>query len=438
MMQSAYPPRILLVDDTPTNLKVLAEALQGQGWKTLMAADGESALEQVAYRRPDLILLDVMMPGMDGFETCRRLKANPHSQDIPVIFMTALSDPLDQVRGLELGAVDYIAKPFQQEAVIARTKLHLRLSQLTLHLEQQVADRTAALSDSLHELQSAQLQLVQSEKMSTLGQMVSGIGHEINNPINFISGNLDYVDSYMGKLFRMMALYQQKLPADAEVLALQAEIDLPYLVADLPKLVRSMQTGTSRLQEISLSLRTFSRGDVTNTVSYRVEEGIDSTVMLLGHRLKANEHRPAIQIVKQYQDVPPIECYPGQLNQVFMNLMANAIDALEEANRVADRPYADRLQQPNQITISTAVNDLNNALVLRFKDNGTGIPEAVQARIFEPSFTTKAVGKGTGLGLPISRQIVADHHHGRLECCSTVGEGTEFVITLPLERSSSS
>jgi signal transduction histidine kinase len=161
-------------------------------------------------------------------------------------------------------------------------------------------------------------------------------------------------------------------------------------------------------------------------------------VMLLGHRLKANEHRPAIQIVKQYQDVPPIECYPGQLNQVFMNLMANAIDALEEANRVADRPYADRLQQPNQITISTAVNDLNNALVLRFKDNGTGIPEAVQARIFEPSFTTKAVGKGTGLGLPISRQIVADHHHGRLECCSTVGEGTEFVITLPLERSSSS
>jgi signal transduction histidine kinase len=441
MMQPADSPRILLVDDTPTNLKVLAEALQGQGWKTLMAADGESALEQVAYRRPDLILLDVMMPGIDGFETCRRLKANPQSQDIPVIFMTALSDTLDRVRGLELGAVDYIAKPFQQEEVIARTKLHLRLSQLTLQLEQQVADRTAALTDSLHALQSAQLQLVQSEKMSTLGQMVSGIGHEINNPINFISGNLDYVDSYMGQLFRVIALYQQKFPADPEMAALHTEIDLPYLIADLPKLVRSMQSGATRLQDISLSLRTFSRGDVTNTVSYQVEEGIDSTVMLLGHRLKANEHRPAIQIIKQYQQVPPIECYPGQLNQVFMNLMANAIDALEEANLATEgrpiggRPYADLLQRPNQITISTALNGPQNALVLRFKDNGTGIPEATQARIFEPSFTTKAVGKGTGLGLPISRQIITDHHHGQLECVSTVGEGTEFVITLPLARS---
>jgi signal transduction histidine kinase len=430
VMPTATPPHILLVDDTPTNLKVLAEALQGQGWKTLMAADGESALEQVEYRRPDLILLDVMMPGIDGFETCRRLKANPRSQDIPVIFMTALSDTLDRVRGLELGAVDYIAKPFQQEEVIARTRLHLRLSQLTLALEQQVADRTAALTDSLHELQSTQLQLVQSEKMSTLGQMVSGIGHEINNPINFIDGNLGYVESYMGGLFRLIELYQQKLPADSDVCALQTEIDLPYVVADLPKVVRSMQTGATRLQEISLSLRTFARGDVNSMVTYQVDEGIDSTVMLLGHRLKANQHRPAIEIVKQYQEVPPIECYPGQLNQVFMNLLANAIDALEEGNVAADRQYTDIMERPNQITISVGV--VQNALVLRFGDNGTGIPEAVKARIFEPTFTTKAVGKGTGLGLPISRQIIEEKHQGKLECFSTMGEGTEFVITFPL------
>ncbi len=431
-MQTANFPRILLVDDTPTNLKVLAEALQGQGWKTLMAADGESAIEQVEYLRPDLILLDVMMPGMDGFETCRRLKANPSSQDIPIIFMTALSDTLDKVRGLELGAVDYITKPFQQEEVIARTKLHLRLSQLTLQLEQQVADRTQALTDSLQQLQATQLQLVQSEKMSTLGQMVSGIGHEINNPINFISGNLDYIHSYMGDLFRLLELYQQKLPADREISVLSEKMDLNYLVTDLPKLVQSMKEGTSRLQEISLSLRTFARNDVTNTVAYQIDQGIDSTVMLLGHRLKANENRPMIRVIKQYQDTPKIHCYPGQLNQVFMNLIANAIDALEEANLRADRRYAEIEQQPNQITISTAVNVAEQVLVVRFKDNGTGIDAATKARIFEPSFTTKAVGQGTGLGLPISRQIIEENHHGKLECFSIVGEGTEFVITLAL------
>jgi signal transduction histidine kinase len=428
-MQTAILPRILLVDDTPTNLKVLAEALQGQGWKTLMAADGESAIEQVEYLRPDLILLDVMMPGIDGFETCRRLKANPSSQDIPIIFMTALSDTLDKVKGLELGAVDYITKPFQQEEVIARTKLHLHLSQLTLHLEQQVAERTQALSDSLAQLQTTQLQLVQSEKMSTLGQMVAGIGHEINNPINFISGNLKHVNEYTEDLLRLIALYQQKLPNDTEIAELQEEIDLDYLSRDLPNMVRSMKEGTSRLQEISLSLRTFARSDVTHTVSYQVEEGLNSTIMLLGHRIKANDHRPTIQVVKQYQATPKINCYAGQLNQVFMNLIANAIDALEE---VTPESRATVENRPDQIMITTEVNPESQTLLIRIRDNGMGMSELVKARIFEPTFTTKAVGKGTGLGLPISRQIIEEKHQGKLDCVSVVGQGTEFVITLPL------
>jgi signal transduction histidine kinase len=431
-MQTVSAPHILLVDDTPTNLKVLAEALQGQGWKTLMAADGESAIEQVAYRRPDLILLDVMMPGIDGFETCRRLKADPSSQDIPIIFMTALSDTLDKVRGLELGAVDYITKPFQQEEVIARTKLHLRLSQLTLQLEQQVADRTQALTDSLAELQSTQLQLVQSEKMSTLGQMVSGIGHEINNPINFISGNLEYIRTYAHDLFRLIDLYQTKLPADAEINALREAIDLDYLTTDLPKIVRSINDGTERLQDISLSLRTFARGDVSNTVDYQVEEGLDSTLMLLSHRIKADEQRPAIAIVKQYQTVPKLECYPGQLNQVFMNLIANAIDALEESNLSQNRQYADLAIAPNQITITTEFDPIVQQVTIRIKDNGPGIPAATKAHIFEPSFTTKAVGKGTGLGLPISRQIIEEKHRGELTCISELGQGTEFIMHLPI------
>jgi signal transduction histidine kinase len=429
-MHSDSPLRILLVDDTPTNLKVLAEALHGQGWKTLMAADGESAIEQVEYLRPDLILLDVMMPGIDGFETCRRLKANPATQDIPVIFMTALSDTVDKVRGLELGAVDYVTKPFQHEEVIARTKLHLRLSQLTHKLEEEVQSRTQDLSSSLGQLQQAQLQLVQSEKMSTLGQLVAGIGHEINNPIGFINGNLKYVQEYANDLFRLLELYQAKLPApDAELEELIEEIDLPYLIGDMPQMLGSMKEGVSRLQEISLSLRTFARSDTATMVDYQVEEGLNSTLMLLGHRLKADDRRPAIQIVKNFQKTPKVRCYAGQLNQVFMNLFANAIDALDDFNE--GKSYQELEANPNQIVVSTELK--HDELVIRIGDNGIGIDDEIREKIFEPSFTTKAVGKGTGLGLPISQQIIEDKHKGKLDCFSEVGKGTEFVITLPIE-----
>jgi signal transduction histidine kinase len=428
-MHSDSPLRILLVDDTPTNLKVLAEALHGQGWKTLMAADGESAIEQVEYLRPDLILLDVMMPGIDGFETCRRLKANPDTQDIPVIFMTALSDTVDKVRGLELGAVDYVTKPFQHEEVIARTKLHLRLSQLTYKLEQEVQSRTEALSSSLQQLQQTQLQLVQSEKMSTLGQLVAGIGHEINNPIGFINGNLKYVQEYANDVFRLLALYQAKLPnPDAELADLIDEIDLPYLIGDMPQMLGSMKEGVSRLQEISLSLRTFARSDTATMVDYQVEDGLNSTLMLLGHRLKADDRRPAIQIIKDFQKTPKVRCYAGQLNQVFMNLFANAIDALDDVNE--GKSYQELEAIPNQITVTTELK--GKELVIRIGDNGIGIDAQIREKIFEPSFTTKAVGKGTGLGLPISQQIIEAKHKGKLDCFSEVGKGTEFVITLPI------
>jgi signal transduction histidine kinase len=429
-MHSDSPLRILLVDDTPTNLKVLAEALHGQGWKTLMAADGASAIEQVEYLRPDLILLDVMMPGIDGFETCRRLKANPNTQDIPIIFMTALSDTVDKVRGLELGAVDYVTKPFQHEEVIARTKLHLRLSQLTHKLEQEVQSRTQDLSQSLGQLQQAQLQLVQSEKMSTLGQLVAGIGHEINNPIGFINGNLKYVQEYANDLFRLLELYQAKLPSpDAELEEIIEEIDLPYLIGDMPQMLGSMKEGVSRLQEISLSLRTFARSDTATMVDYQVEDGLNSTLMLLGHRLKADDRRPAIQIVKDFQKTPKVSCYAGQLNQVFMNLFANAIDALDDSNE--GKSYQELEAQPNRISIATELKGKD--LVIRIQDNGTGIDAGIREKIFEPSFTTKAVGKGTGLGLPISQQIIEVKHQGKLDCFSELGQGTEFVITLPIE-----
>ncbi|MBU7586554.1 MAG: hybrid sensor histidine kinase/response regulator [Nostoc sp. TH1S01] len=425
------PMHILLVDDNPNNLKVLSEAIKGCGWKALMATDGESAIEQTEYAHPDLILLDVMMPGLDGFETCRRLKANNITQNIPVIFMTALSDATDKVKGLEIGAVDYITKPFQQEEVIARLKLHLKISHLTRTLEQRVQERTAELTHSLQQLQQTQLQLIQSEKMSTLGQLVAGIGHEINNPIGFISGNCSYIEQYVNDLFRLVNLQQQKLPhPDPEVEELMEDIDLEYLVEDLPKLLLSMHQGIERLKDISLSLRTFARADISSKVKFQIHEGLDTTIMLLKHRLKDQGDRPKIEVFTQYSQLPPITCYPGQLNQVFMNIIANAIDAFDDLYQNAAKQEI--VPSQNTITITTSVDDQQQTVTICIEDNALGMPLEVQARIFEPSFTTKPVGKGTGLGLAISYQIIVDKHHGNIHCSSISGQGTKFVITLPI------
>ncbi|MEH2163596.1 MAG: response regulator [Nostoc sp.] len=423
------PMYILLVDDNPNNLKVLSEAIQGCGWKTLVATDGESAIEQTEYAVPDLILLDIMMPGIDGFETCRRLKANSITQNIPVIFMTALTDATDKVKGLEIGAVDYITKPFQQEEVIARLKLHLKISHLTRTLEQRVQERTGELTQSLQQLQNTQLQLIQSEKMSTLGQMIAGIGHEINNPIGFISGNCSHIEEYVKDLLRLVNLQQQKLPhSDPEIVELVKEIDLEYLIEDLPNILASMHQGIGRLKDISLSLRTFARSDISSMVEFQIHEGIDSTLMLLKHRLQDQGKRSKIEVVKEYGNLPPITCYPGQLNQVFMNLIANAIDAFDDlyqngsVQKIAATPYT--------ITIATSVQPQEKTVSICIEDNAFGMPPEVQARIFEPSFTTKAVGKGTGLGLAISYQIIIDKHDGQIQCLSTSGQGTKFIITL--------
>ncbi|WP_442945042.1 hybrid sensor histidine kinase/response regulator [Nostoc sp.] len=425
------PIHILLVDDNPNNLKVLSEMIQGYGWKALMATNGESAIEQTEYALPDLILLDVMMPGIDGFETCRRLKANPITENIPVIFMTALSDSKDKVKGLEIGAVDYVTKPFQQEEVIARLKLHLKISHLTYTLEQRVQERTAELTQSLQQLQQTQLQLIQSEKMSTLGQLVAGIGHEINNPIGFIEGNFSYIAEYANNLLHLVNLQQKKLPhPEPEIEELLNQMDFEYLAEDIPKLLGSMRQGIDRLKGISLSLRTFARSDISSKMEFQIHEGIDSTLMLLKHRLKNKGDHPAIEVVTQYGKLPPISCYPGQLNQVFMNIIANAIDALDDLNQNhSDQKIA---ACPNTITITTSVNYQQETVTICIQDNGPGMLPEVQTRIFEQSFTTKPVGKGTGLGLAISYQIIVDKHNGQIDCLSIPGEGTKFIITLPI------
>ena len=423
-MKTSLTGLILIVDDTPTNLDVISEALNDAGYTVAIATSGERALKQLERRSPDLILLDVMMPGIDGFETCQRLKANPKTCDIPVIFMTALSDADSKIKGFEVGAVDYITKPFQEREVLARVKTHLQLSFLTQNLEQQVSEKNA-------QLQASQLQLIQKEKMSALGNLVAGVAHEINNPIGFLGGNIQPALDYINDLFGLIDLYQQKYPQpDAEIKAEMQQIDLEYIREDLPKLVGSMKEGVKRIRDVSTSLRTFSRADSDRPVPCNIHDGIDSTIMILKHRLKADDTHPEIEVIKNYGDLPEIECYAGQLNQVFMNLLSNAIDAFDESNK--GESYQNIA---HKIMINTELSPDLNQIFVCIKDNGVGMNTILQEQIFEDFFTTKCVGKGTGLGLAIVRQIVVEKHHGDITVHSIVGAGTEFVITLPVKQS---
>ncbi|MCC5636143.1 hybrid sensor histidine kinase/response regulator [Nostoc sp. CHAB 5844] len=413
---------VLIVDDNPTNLSVLSQALKSAGFAIRVAEDGESAIELVQHKLPALILLDVQMPGIDGFETCQKLKADPLTQNIPIIFMTALADTENKVKGLSLGAVDYIPKPFEQAEVIARVKMHLQLKQLTDHLEQKVLERTAAL-------QKAQVQLVQQEKLSMLGQLVAGVAHEMNNPISCIISNIHPAQEYIAELTQILQLCQQQysqLPATIQDAIAQADLD--FLLEDLPKLLNSMQVSTGRIKEISVSLRNFVRADTSVKIEFDVHEGLDSTLLILRHRLKSLGQRPEIQIFKQYAALPKVECYPGQLNQVFMNILANAVDALEDA-------WQQDKQGNNSLAIKICTEMSSpQEVMIRISDNGIGMTDEVRQRIFDCLFTTKAVGKGTGLGLAIAHQIVVEKHGGSLQCKSSLGQGTEFVIVIPIRH----
>lgn len=292
----------------------------------------------------------------------------------------------------------------------------------------QAKAQTDRLQQALQDLQLAQTQLIQSEKMSSLGQLIAGVAHEINNPVNFICGNLKYVAEYAQDLLHILQDYQRFLPVAPPDLALEIEaIDLEFLMQDLPRLLESMRIGTDRIIEIVQSLKNFSRHDEAEMKAVNIHDGIDGTLMILRHRLKAAGHRPAIEVIKDYAPLPPVECYAGQLNQVFMNILANAIDALEE--RLETHSTDDPALHPT-ITIHTEA--IEGWAIIRITDNGLGIPEDILRRIYDPFFTTKEIGKGTGLGMAISHQIIVDKHRGILKCRSQPGEGTEFWIQIPV------
>jgi GAF domain-containing protein len=312
--------------------------------------------------------------------------------------------------------------------VAAQLSVALEQADLLFHSQQQAQQ----LQEALHELQTTQTQLIQTEKMSSLGQLVAGVAHEINNPVNFIYGNLSHVREYADDLLGMLHLYQQHYPRpNAEICDRAEEIDLEFLTEDMPKTLSSMHVGVERIRQIVMSLRNFSRLDEAEMKEVNIHDGIDSTLLILQHRLKSTNGGKGIQVIKEYGDLPLVECYAGQLNQVFMNVLSNAVDALDQYQESASETHQ------NQITIRTTSGKLNGnvpSVLIYIKDNGQGIPEAVKSRVFDPFFTTKPVGKGTGLGLSISYQIVVDKHGGTFKCQSQSDQGTEFIIEIPVQQ----
>ena len=334
--------------------------------------------------------------------------------------------------------------------------LQAAMVQLTIALNQaelyrQSLAKTEELEQTLLQLQRTQTQLIHSEKMSSLGQLVAGVAHEINNPVNFIYGNIDPAAEYVQDLLSLLQHYQHHYPnPHPAILEASTAIELDFLQTDLPKLLASMKLGADRIRQIVLSLRLFSRLDEAEVKAVDIHAGLDSTLMILQSRLKPKPDSPGIQTIKEYGHLPLVECHAGQLNQVFMNLLVNAIDALEQSpdaeassseqpNQPANLPTHQRTNAPTSTCVPTiwiCTEATEAEIVIRLRDNGPGISETIKQRIFDPFFTTKDIGQGTGLGLSISHQIIVDKHHGQLDCHSIPGEGTEFTIAIPKKRSS--
>ncbi|NJR66502.1 MAG: HAMP domain-containing histidine kinase [Leptolyngbyaceae cyanobacterium CRU_2_3] len=413
--------------DYPQGIKLIVIPLKNSLEKTEGAIILEySSLydEAIAHARPTLILIGMTSLGCVALALFMGLRISSSIAKS----LQSLTDVAQQVTQADNFDLQAPIHNNDETGTLATAFNHLmqRVKVLLSEKEQ----RSEELQQALNQLHITQLQLVQTEKMSGLGQVVAGVAHEINNPVNFIHGNVTHIDRYVQDLIKVIQEYQIHYPNPPQILqAILDDIELDFLQEDLAKLLQSMKVGTSRIQQIVLSLRSFSRLDEAQFKSVDLHEGIDNTLLILHHRLKAKLETPAIEVIKDYGDIPLVECYPGQLNQVFMNVLSNAIDSLEETTR--QRTPKNPQTQTQTLWISTQLMT-NQQVRITIADNGSGIPKMVQSRIFDPFFTTKPVGKGTGLGLSISYQIVVEKHKGKMWCNSTEDEGTKFMIEIPI------
>ena len=414
MSQNPTPPttgRILIVDDEPTNLNLLRQTLEPQGYETLVATDGAAALDVARDAIPDLILLDVIMAGLDGFETCRRLKGDQTTQDIPVIFITAKTEPNEIIQGFHMGGIDYITKPFYREEVLARVQTHLRTSQLTKMLletstelasaNQELMAKNRALEQEVARLKAITNQLVQSEKMAALGRLVAGVAHEMNNPVGVVNSATDVSTRCVDRIINALG-------ASDGLNNLMKNKQFQQAIKLLQTSHQTIITASHRIKEIVDSLKNFRRLDEAEFQKTDIHECIESTLTLLKNRLDQ------ISVHKAFGKIPKILCYPARLNQVFMHLLQNAADAIEGKGEV----WIKTSQAGNLVRISV-------------RDNGKGIPQDALPKIFDPFFKLTPVGHGRGLGLATSYHII-DQHGGEIQVESEAEKGTQFVVTLPI------
>ena len=415
-------PSILVVDDVPGNLNLLIQILKSRRYRVRPAPSGRLALESAAHLVPDLVLLDIHMPEMDGFETCRRLKRNPALRDIPVVFISALAGTEDKVKAFNAGGVDYITKPFQAEEVLARVTTHLSLQQYRRELEQ----KNDNLQETLARLKNAQNLLVRSEKMAALGVLVAGVAHEINNPVNFIKTSLYGLKRDFKDLSEMIAYFladgcrSADPDAATRVEEVKSRFDYDTLAREVPELIANMTEGVRRTEEIVTGLRTFSRQEEALREEIDLNGCVASALVIL-----RNRYKNIARINEDYQPLPPIFAKPGAISQVIVNILANAIDALDQHPPSPDA----------EISVATGVRRHHHRpyAAVTISDTGPGIAPEILGKVFDPFFTTKAVGQGTGLGLYISNNIIREHD-GIIEVDSRPSNGTRFCVYLPIRQ----
>ncbi|KST63625.1 hybrid sensor histidine kinase/response regulator [Mastigocoleus testarum] len=470
---------ILIIDDELDNLRVLSTILESSGYQVRQATNGDTGIRTANLQLPDLILLDILMPEIDGYQVCQQLKSNSTTFNIPIIFFSALGMGNDKAKGFSVGAVDFITKPFQIEEVLARVEHQLTIRKLQTQLERknqelklqnsrlrseiyireqtetelrrsqaQLNVRNQELQTALSNLEKTQWQLIQSEKMSSLGELATQLAHEINNPLNSIYRNIKYVYDYGKSLKNIIDIYTKSCQKEScystnkETLKVIQNHELNFILDDYSQVLNSMTKGAKKIDKIVSSMLYFSRCNKGEFNQVDIHQGIDSILTILQSRLNAQTNRKAIQVRHNYNNVPLIQGCKTQLNQVFMKILDNSIDALEEKLEIADDKFVPIINISTKFT-KAKIHQCNSqklsdkVVEICITDNGIGVPAKYQNQVFEPFFTTKKSEKKAGLGLSLSYLIVVEKHHGELKFCSKPTQETEVLIRLPLSYSSS-